>query len=72
MWTRGVRDADTYRIRMREVIDEGGASSIDYVSVSDPDTLDELQRISGPALVSMAVRFGRTRLIDNVTLGTEI
>ncbi|HEX5141034.1 MAG TPA: pantoate--beta-alanine ligase, partial [Dehalococcoidia bacterium] len=42
---------------------------IDYVSVADPETLEELDRIHGPALVSLAVRIGRTRLIDNFTLG---
>jgi pantoate--beta-alanine ligase len=69
MWTRGVRDADAYRSRMREVIEAEPAASIDYVSVANPETLAELERIQGPALVSLAVRIGKTRLIDNVTLG---
>jgi pantoate--beta-alanine ligase len=69
MWTRGVRDAEQYRKRLREVIEEEELASIDYVSVANPQTLRELERIQGPALVSMAVRIGRTRLIDNVTLG---
>jgi pantoate--beta-alanine ligase len=42
---------------------------IDYVSVADPVTLDELDEITGKALISMAVKFGKTRLIDNVVLG---
>ncbi len=70
MWTRGVRDTTPYRSRMREVIEAEPAAGIDYISVADPDTLAELERIKGPALVSMAVRIGRTRLIDNVTLGS--
>jgi len=37
----------------------------EYVSCSDPATLRELDRIDGPALLSMAVRFGSVRLIDN-------
>jgi len=69
MWTRGVRDAETYRARMREVIEAEPEASVDYVSVADPETLKEVDRIQGPALVSMAVRVGQTRLIDNVTLG---
>jgi len=40
----------------------------DYVSVADVETLRELQRVDGPALVSVAARLGRTRLIDNVVL----
>ncbi len=69
MWTRGLRDAETYRKRMRELIEGQPRASIDYVSVADPWTLEELERIQGQATVSLAVRIGTTRLIDNVTLG---
>jgi len=44
-------------------------AQIDYVSIANPDTLTELRKIRGRALVSMAVKIGKTRLIDNVTLG---
>ena len=69
MWTRGARDAEAFRQRMRDVIGEEELARIDYVSVADPESLQELARIKGKALVSMAVRIGRTRLIDNATLG---
>lgn len=69
MWTRGARDAETFRIRMRELVESEKLARLDYVSVADPVTLNELPRIQGPALVSLAVRIGRTRLIDNITLG---
>jgi pantoate--beta-alanine ligase len=39
-----------------------------YVSCAHPDTLEELDFISGDALLSMAVFIGKTRLIDNVLL----
>jgi pantoate--beta-alanine ligase len=69
MWTRGARDAEAFRKRMRELIAAEEAARIDYVSVADPETLRELDRIQGPALVSLAVHIGRTRLIDNITIG---
>jgi len=69
MWTRGTRDAEAFRSRMRELIEEEQLARIDYVSVADPETLQELDRVQGKALVSLAVKIGRTRLIDNVTLG---
>jgi pantoate--beta-alanine ligase len=69
MWTKGARDAEAYRVRMRELIEGEKLARIDYVSVADPETLRELERIQGAALVSLAVRIGKTRLIDNVTLG---
>lgn len=69
MWAKSVRDAETVRSRMRELIAAEPLARLDYVSVADPETLTELERIQGPALVSLAVRIGKTRLIDNVTLG---
>ena len=44
-------------------------ADVDYVSVADGTTLAELDRVDGPALLSLAVRFGTTRLIDNEPLG---
>jgi pantoate--beta-alanine ligase len=69
MWTRGARDAEAFRKRMRELIESEELARIDYVSIANPETLEEVDRIQGGVLVSMAVRIGKTRLIDNVTLG---
>ena len=41
------------------------SAGVEYVSCADARTLVELERIEGPALLSLAVRFGATRLIDN-------
>jgi pantothenate synthetase len=53
-----------------ELVTEALASP-DYVSVADGATLAELERVpnAGPALLSLAVRFSATRLIDNEPLG---
>ena len=69
-WQAGVRDGDTLRAAMQAVLAAEPLARPDYVSVADPDTLEELQAI-GPdqgALASLAVRIGKTRLIDNVLL----
>jgi pantoate--beta-alanine ligase len=42
---------------------------IDYISIADAETLEELDVVSPPALVSMAVKIGKTRLIDNMVMG---
>jgi pantoate--beta-alanine ligase len=68
-WEDGERSASVLRERMREILATEPLADIDYVSVADGRTLDELQRIDGPALASLAVRFGSTRLIDNEPLG---
>ena len=71
LYADGVRQAPAIREAMQRVLDAEPLVRIDYVSVADPDTLAELQQIEGPALVSLAVRIGDTRLIDNVVLGAE-
>ena len=42
---------------------------IDYVSVADASSLEELATVQPPAMVSVAVRIGRARLLDNIRLG---
>lgn len=66
---KGVQDADELRTIMSDTIQSEPSAVVDYVSCADPDSLEEL---SGPvkrALLSMAVRFGKTRLIDNILIG---
>ena len=67
----GERDAERLRAAMRELIAQEPLAQVDYVSVADPDTLRDLDRIERSALASLAVRIGKTRLIDNVTLGED-
>jgi pantoate--beta-alanine ligase len=67
-WGAGERSADRLRAAMRETLAEEPLARPDYVSVADGATLAELDRVEGPALLSLAVRFGDTRLIDNEVL----
>jgi pantoate--beta-alanine ligase len=61
----GVTAAAELRDRLREYISSEPRVQIDYVSVADEETLEELDRIDRPALVLLAARVGATRLIDN-------
>jgi pantoate--beta-alanine ligase len=70
-YEEGERRAEAIRRAVRRLIQSAPGAAIDYVSVADAETLDELRTIDRPALVSLAVRFGGTRLIDNTTLGRE-
>lgn len=69
LYQDGERDAGRLRDAMLEALAAEPLAQPEYVSVADTGTLLELDRIDGPALASLAVRFGRTRLIDNVVLG---
>ena len=65
---KGERNGDTLRLRVRHMLEGEPLAKVQYVSVADASTLDELQLIKGPALVSVAVFVGKTRLIDNIVL----
>ena len=67
-WEAGERDAERLRDTMFETLTHEPLVEVEYVSVADGLTLTELDRLDGPALASLAVRFGTTRLIDNEIL----
>ena len=68
LWRSGEHSGDVLREAMRSVLDTEPLAVPEYVSVADALTLTELDRIDGSALLSLAVRFGSTRLIDNELL----
>ena len=68
LWAEGEKDAKSIRQQMTALIQKQPLAEIDYISIADAETLDELDRVKTPALVSLAVKIGRTRLIDNVVL----
>ena len=68
MFAHDERSAGAIRDTVTSMISSEGLAQIDYVSVADCETLDELESIEHPALVSVAARFGGTRLIDNTIL----
>jgi pantoate--beta-alanine ligase len=64
----GERNADVLRAIMRSVIGSEPLASEQYVSAADPETLCELQEIDKGVLFSLAIRIGKTRLIDNLLI----
>ncbi len=68
LYAAGERDAGNLRRAMLDLIASEPLARPDYVSVADPRTLVELDRVEGRALASLAVRIGTTRLIDNMLL----
>jgi pantoate--beta-alanine ligase len=67
----GERDAEALRETIRAALAAEPLAHPEYVSIADMETLHELDRLEGRALASLAVRIGRTRLIDNVILGDD-
>jgi len=65
----GESRAESLRALVREVVATEPLARLQYISCADYDTLEELEMVSGKALLSMAVYLGKTRLIDNFVLG---
>jgi len=68
LWQGGEKDADKLRKQMTSLIQKEPLAQIDFVSIADAETLEELNLIDRPALASLAVRIGKTRLIDSMPL----
>jgi pantoate--beta-alanine ligase len=64
----GERDAEKIRRQMTTLIQKEPLAQIDYVSIADAETLEELNLLDRPTVASLAVRIGKTRLIDNMLL----
>ena len=68
LYAGGERNAETIRNQMRDLIQKQPLAGIDYISIADNETLEELEVINPPALVSLVVKIGKPRLLDNVIL----
>lgn len=64
----GVTDSSRIRSAMLKMMRTAGISRVDYISICDPETLEEKKKINGKTLIAAAVHIGKTRLIDNVVL----
>jgi len=69
LWQEGITDGSRIRSETSLVLEsEGLIERIDYVSVANAETLEELDKVKGRVMVSVAVQLGKPRLIDNIIL----
>lgn len=69
-YSKGERSAEALRGTVTRAVTAEPRATLDYVSLADDDTLEEEEgRVERPALLSLAAKFGATRLIDNIELG---
>ena len=66
MLANGERSAAVVRRAMVDEISKSSLAKIDYISIADPKTLQELEEVNGQGLISLAVYWGEVRLIDNI------
>ena len=65
----GEKDVGKIRNAVYSQVSEAPLGEIVYIEILDAYDLSPIERINRPAVVAMAVRFGRARLIDNTVLG---
>jgi len=71
LYRQGEKDAGALRERVMAVIGAEPAAVVEYVELKDGDTLEEVREADDRTLLALAVRIGRTRLIDNCILGED-
>ena len=64
----GIRDCQKLTQAIRRELDKSTRIQIEYVSITDAQKLQDIKRIDRSALVSLAVKIGTARLIDNILL----
>jgi pantoate--beta-alanine ligase len=68
MVRNGETDTNTIIKKMREVIEQVPYAQIDYISIVDAESLQNIEKIDRKALVALAVKIGLARLIDNIMI----
>ncbi len=69
LYGRGERNARVIRGAVIDLISSHPFTSIDYVTLCDPASLEDVEVLGGETLLALAVKVGKTRLIDNCVLG---
>ncbi|AOY58662.1 Pantothenate synthetase [Desulfococcus multivorans DSM 2059] len=64
----GVRNVSELIAAARKIIEVHPDAVIDYIEIFDPETIESLTVVDSPARMALAVKIGKTRLIDNTLL----
>jgi len=70
MVKEGLADAVEIINRSKAFITGHTGTQIDYIALVDPETLEDVARVNRPVQMALAVKIGKTRLIDNLRIGT--
>ncbi|MCJ7662684.1 MAG: pantoate--beta-alanine ligase [Desulfobacterales bacterium] len=71
LFAQGERSAATILQEVKKIIEEEKSVVIDYVKICDAHTLEDIEEIKSEAVIALAVKMGKTRLIDNIILKEE-
>ena len=62
----GTTKSKTIISEIKKILKQVPSIKIEYISIVDAETLQELDKITGKVLIAVAVKIGSTRLIDNI------
>jgi len=65
---KGVKDPSRIKSAIRKIIRSGKTAKIDYIGIVDLKDLKSVKKIGRKTLIALAVRIGKTRLIDNTVV----
>ena len=71
MIEEGITDPDVIKKAVYNYIESFPHTNVDYISICNPNTLDEAEYIQGKVLFALAVQVGKSRLIDNMLMEQE-
>ncbi|NIM96603.1 MAG: pantoate--beta-alanine ligase [candidate division Zixibacteria bacterium] len=66
--SKGERSPNRVISRMTNMIKKQPSAQLEYIAITDAHTLDLLNKLKGEVLISLAARFGKARLIDNIAV----
>ena len=66
--SNGQRNTNKIIFRMKQLIEKNKKAKIDYISIVDQEQLTELKKVKIGSLIALAVKIGKTRLIDNTVI----
>lgn len=69
MFDKGEKDAIKIKSAIEKLILSFSYTEIDYVTICDPITMEDIDNLEEQILIALAVRVGKTRLIDNALIG---
>ncbi len=72
LYTDGERQSSVIIKEAKKLINTSSYTDIEYIKICDTATLDDVDEINDEAVIALAVKVGKTRLIDNAVFGEEL
>ena len=72
LYSGGERKASTIINEVKKLIKKADYTDIDYVKICETNTLNDVNEIKSQSVIALAVKVGKTRLIDNHVFGEKL